>query len=196
VNYPLKKNIKFYNHLDDQDFPIINVNGYNGSNGEFTECNCNELREALRKMKRCKSILEIGVDRNNISSTKTLLSLKDKDCVYIGIDIRDCSYLNDPENNSFFMQERSENIETVKNFINSKGISELDFIFIDGWHSINQVLKEWEYTSMLSQNGIVGFHDTNNHPGPTLFVDNLNNDWIVEKKCFHDWGISFVKKAL
>lgn len=195
MKYPLKKDIRFYNNLDDQDDPINNLNGYHGQFGEFTQCNHEELKKAFLQINECKSILEIGVDRNQNSSTKTLLSLKDKNCVYIGVDIRDCSYLNNPENNSYFLQSRSEDIDNVKNFIKSKGILELDFIFIDGWHSVNQVLKEWEYSSLLSKNGIVGFHDTNNHPGPTLFVDNLNDEWIVEKKCLNDWGISFVKKA-
>ena len=192
--YPLKKDIRYHNSLDDEDFPFFRANGYNGEDGEFTECNCQELKKALIKIKKCKSILEIGVARNTRSSTKTLLTHKDKECIYIGIDIRDCHYLNDPQNNVFFFQQKSENVEEVKTFIKSKGILELDFIFIDGWHSINQVLKEWEYTSMLSQGGVVGFHDTNNHPGPTLFVDNLNEEWFLEKKCLNDWGISFITK--
>ena len=63
------------------------------------------------------------------------------------------------------------------------GEDSFDFIFIDGWHSINQVLDDWKFTEFLAEGGIVGFHDTNTHPGPMLFVDNLNPDkYIVERK--------------
>ena len=72
------------------------------------------------------------------------------------------------------------------------GITQFDFIFIDGWHSINAVMTEWEYTRLLSPTGIVGFHDTNYHPGPKEFVDAINQEkWNVAKVCPDDYGISF-----
>ena len=74
----------------------------------------------------------------------------------------------------------------------------VDFLFIDGWHSINQVLDDWKFTEFLADGGVVGFHDTNCHPGPMLFVDNLNPDkYDIEKCCttwMVDYGISFVSR--
>jgi hypothetical protein len=57
-------------------------------------------------------------------------------------------------------------------------------------------LRDWEYTNLLTDNGIVGFHDVSCHPGPYYFVKNLNRDkWLVgENCCPYDWGVSFVSK--
>ena len=72
-----------------------------------------------------------------------------------------------------------------------------DFIFIDGWHSVNHVLKEWRFVEYLSDFGIVAIHDTNYHPGPRKFIKVLNPErYIIDKTCTEgkDWGISFIKK--
>jgi predicted O-methyltransferase YrrM len=83
-------------------------------------------------------------------------------------------------------------------FVNSKGVDKFDFIFIDGWHSVNQVLDDWKFTEFLADGGVVGFHDTNVHPGPMLFIDHLNTEkYNVEKCCttwLTDYGISFVTR--
>ena len=193
----LIKDIRFHDNRDDTDFPIketTSVN-YDGSLGEFTECNHTSLLKNFDRLKsKCNSILEIGIARSEKGSSYTLISNKIKNCVYVGVDIRDCSFLDDPNNNVYTLVERSEHTDKIINFLNSKGVSELDFIFIDGWHSINQVYAEWEYTKLLSKDGIVGFHDTNNHPGPSLFINNLNSSWEVEKSCLEDHGITFVWK--
>jgi len=42
----------------------------------------------------------------------------------------------------------------------------IDFLFIDGWHSVNQRLADWRYVERLSPGGVVVMHDTNVHPGP------------------------------
>jgi len=78
-------------------------------------------------------------------------------------------------------------------FIKSIGIKEFGFIFIDGWHSINQCLDDWEYTNILQSDGVVGFHDTSCHPGPAAFVKALNKDmWEVEENLTpEDYGIGF-----
>jgi predicted O-methyltransferase YrrM len=71
-----------------------------------------------------------------------------------------------------------------------------DFIFIDGWHSINQVLRDWEYTNLLSDNGVVGFHDVSCHPGPKAFINALDaTKWEILKNCCpKDWGVAFARK--
>jgi predicted O-methyltransferase YrrM len=82
--------------------------------------------------------------------------------------------------------------------IRSVNVSEFDFIFIDGWHSINQVLADWEYTNILGPEGIVGLHDTAYHPGPKYFLEGLDADkWDIVKNAVDnakDWGIGFVRK--
>lgn len=165
---------------------------------EFTDCNRNCLLDKFLKVKdRCRAILEIGVCRNSDkSSTYVFLNNKLDSTKYVGIDIENKSFLNNAEKNIFTIQNSSSHVDSNIEKIKSFGIDEFDFIFIDGWHSINQVLLDWEYTRILSNSGIVGFHDTAEHPGPFLFVRNLNTQiWNVETNlCPDDWGIGFAWK--
>ena len=64
---------------------------------------------------------------------------------------------------------------------------------IDGWHSINMVYTEWLYTQILSDKGIVVFHDTNGHPGPYFITKSIDTDLYEVNKYLSDikdWGIS------
>jgi len=146
----------------------------------------------------CKSILEIGVRNNKEDSfTKLLVNNKLTSTKYFGVDIDDKSFMNDKENNVYTMQTDSSNIEEVLSFTKSHEIETFDFILIDGWPAINQVLNDWRYIEYLSKDGIVALHDTNFHPGPTYLVDNLNCDrYEVYKKCEQDldWGITFITR--
>jgi hypothetical protein len=104
--------------------------------------------------------------------------------------------LDDTEKNIYTIKTSSSNIEQVMDFIRSKGVDKIDYLFIDGDHSINQVLTEWEYTQWLADEGIVGFHDTAVHPGPHMFVKYLNRDeWeVIENACSdndNDYGVGF-----
>jgi hypothetical protein len=140
------------------------------------------------------SILEIGV--NQYGFTRTWLDNKGANTTYVGIDIGDRSYLNDPAKLTWTIEDTSSNYaENVAKF-NNFGVTEFDFIYIDGWHSINQVLADWEYTNLLKPGGVVGFHDTNYHPGPKLFIMALDRDkWEVEDiSPKTDWGVVFVRK--
>ena len=58
------------------------------------------------------------------------------------------------------------------------------------------MIKEWRFIEHLTKDGILAMHDTNYHPGPKLFIENLNTErYIVEKHCTNsdDCGISFVR---
>lgn len=165
---------------------------------EFTECNKNALLSKFLSIRdTCNAILEIGVCRNKEkSSTYVFLNNKLPQTKYVGIDIVDKKFLNDEEKNIYTIKASSSDKENNISKFKSLGIDKFDFIFIDGWHSINQVLRDWEYTELLSDHGIVAFHDTAEHPGPFLFIKNLNTDkWNVETNvCPDDWGIGFAWK--
>jgi len=141
-----------------------------------------------------RSILEIGV--NQFGFTRTWLDNKHKGTTYVGIDVEDRSYLHNPSKLTWIIKNSSSNVEENISEINKLGIKDFDFIYIDGWHSINQVLLDWEYTEFLAPGGIVGFHDTNYHPGPKLFVTALDRDkWEIEDYSPKtDWGVVFVRK--
>jgi hypothetical protein len=172
------------------------------SRGEMTNFTSHDryhLLQYFKKVKDCKVILEIGVENNpnHLTSTSVFLGNKDDETCYFGVDIEDKSSIRNEEKNIFTIQTRAENMDEVMAYLNSKGHTEIDFLFIDGWHSINQVIKEFEYTKYLSKGGIVGFHDTNHHPGPKYFLETIDRDvWEVAEFSgtdpMFDFGVGFV----
>lgn len=173
------------------------INTYSGK--EVTDCNRESLKEQFLKIKdTCKAILEIGIGRNGKDSFATIFfENKNKDTKYVGLDIQDRSWLVDCGENIFTIQGNSSNYdENVKIIKDKFEIGEFDFIFIDGLHSLNQVLRDWEYTNLLSDTGTVGLHDTSHHIGPFLFIRNLDKDkWdVIENACPQDYGIGFATK--
>jgi len=213
----LVKDIRYFDYRDDMDwndgnFPEVPQRTIEVSHPIYgytitqSQCNLNNIRDQYLRVKdRCKCILEIGVDFNSIrtemTSTRIFLDNKTDETIYIGVDIEDKSYLNNDSKNIFTLKQDSSDIQTVVDFIKSKGCDDIDFIFIDGWHSINQVMREWEYTKYLSDFGIVGFHDTSIHPGPNSFLKALNREkWdVIENACsdnLNDLGVGFAWKKI
>jgi len=191
----LSYNIKLNNSLDDQDGPL---GVWPNSPAEVTDCNRYALLEKFIKVRdNAHAILEIGICRNQADSfTHVFLKNKKPETIYVGIDLDDKTFLNDDKKKIYTIRGSSTNIEPNMNICRNFGVKHFDFIFIDGWHSINQVLIDWEYTRWLSDTGIVGFHDTSGHPGPERFIKALNkNKWIVEENlCTLDYGIGFAWK--
>ena len=201
INYFIENDLNFDirsdGNIDDEDI----FHGGDFKPFEMSDCNLLNLKQeflSLKSSKKIKAILEIGICRNKFrSSCFCYFENKAPDTFYFGVDIEDKSFLDDPSKNIYTIRNNSSNIEEIMNYINSLGIYEFDFIFIDGDHTLNQVLKDWRFTQFLSHNGVVGLHDTNFHRGPKIFVDNLNtNKFIVDKLCLEpsDWGITFIRK--
>ena len=68
----------------------------------------------------------------------------------------------------------------------------IDFLFIDGWYSINQVIDELWYLQFMKPGGVIGFHDVNYHPGPKAVLEALNpNLFKVTNYNTPDWGVGF-----
>lgn len=195
--------------LDDSDSPSAlykilteeessELNSYRGP-VEVTDCNIKNLEEQFLKIKdKCNSILEIGVSKKYKQSfCNVFFKNKNPETKYVGLDIENRSWVINEGEEIYFLRGNSSDYEdNVSIFKEHFGVDSFDFILIDGWHSINQVLNDWEYTNLLNDGGIVGLHDTSKHPGPYLFVKNLNRDkWeVIENCCPNDWGIGFVIK--
>lgn len=205
----LVKDIRTFTDFDDDDQndgvphplgygPTITESGEYIYPTEVTDCNrFSLLQNFMRVRDNCKAILEIGIGRNAEESfAYVFFNSKKTDTVYIGIDNGDRTFLNNSEKNIHTICNDSSNYDENVEKFKELGVDKFDFIFIDGWHSINQVLRDWEYTNLLSDNGIVGFHDTSCHPGPDNFIEALDKDkWHVQKNiCPDDWGIGFVWK--
>lgn len=190
--------IRTHSYYDDVDEPPIGEI----SDREISECNIEAVKQQFFPIKdKCRAILEIGIFNNSERSLgKIFIDNKLDNTIYVGIDIADKSYLNNPAKNIHTIHASSSEYEKNMQIIRSLGVTEFDFIFIDGWHSINQCLLDWEYTRMLSDRGIVGLHDTRFHPGPNRFITALNtNIWDVKHNmCLFgsDYGIGFAKKKL
>ena len=114
------------------------------------------------------------------------------------MDIEDKSNLDDPARGIFTYRQDSSNYDAVKQKLATLGVTELDFIFIDGYHSVNQVLLDWEYVNLLSPWGVVAFHDVNYHPGPARFMRNLDrSSWVVfDSLCPDDYGFGYCYRRI
>jgi len=170
---------------------------------EFSANNKKILLECINKLKNKKSfnsILEIGVNRSREnSSTQFIFQNKPQETKYVGVDAN-CILINEvynPDKNIFGICSYSQNFDTISNYLNELNISELDLIIIDGWHSINQLYLDFQYTKYISKNGIVFFHDTNYHPGPKVLLECINNNIFNVYKFFEneiDWGVAYIEK--
>lgn len=155
----------------------------------------------MTKVENPKLIMEIGIDAlpdsKGMTSTKTLCKLKPDECIYLGIDIAPKSYLDNLQKQIFTICTDSAVYENIYDFMNLHNQQNIDFLFIDGWHSVNQVLKEWNYWSRMSPNGVMAFHDTNIHPGPVTLLDAIDTN-IFSVEYFGrnnaDWGVGVVQR--
>jgi len=188
---------------DDADAFGPNVDTEVDTHLHFTPCVAQTFQDIFSRVKNnCSAILEIGVwgdphhEDNAGRSTEFLRDMKNKDTIYLGIDNQDRSHVHDPENNMNFLQCDSTDKDAVNKEIKNLGIDEFDFIFIDGFHSINMVLWEWEHyvVRYLSKQGIAAFHDTNSHPGPYALFEVIDPTiFVAEKYCLgNDYGIGAI----
>lgn len=218
----LVKDIRFFNISDDfdsvwqgNDYPALqpslfpempryNVTVLQKEGSDFSAANRQALREKLNVLKeqgKLNVILEIGAENNasGLTSTSEILRVKPDNCIYLAVDLRDLSQLNNPEKNIHTLQAYSQSWPAIHRKLDELGVDKIDFLFIDGWHSINQVLYDWEYTVRLADHGIVGFHDTAYHPGPFYFVNYLDKTkWNVVENAVsyepNDYGVGFAWK--
>jgi predicted O-methyltransferase YrrM len=187
---------RFHDSRDNEDWPFCRILGL----VEFSECNRSSLLESFLKVKdHAKGILEIGVCRNGKdSSTYVFLNNKKDETVYLGVDLEDKKFLDNTEKNIHTLKTNSSNTDQIMEFAKSVGIQKFDYIFIDGWHSINQCIEDWKFVSFLADGGVVGLHDTNHHPGPMALIKNIDkNKWHLTRCCpeKEDNGISFLERV-
>ena len=166
---------------------------------EFSVANQEVLRQALLTVQDLRCIVEIGVQRNPLpeSSTGILLQHKPKEATYIGIDIEDKGHLANPAAGIFTLKMDSSNRFEVFALMDKMNLRYIDFLFIDGWHSVKQCLADWLYIERLAPGGVVLLHDTNVHPGPFALFEAID-DRLFEKAKYctdgFDWGIAVVRR--
>lgn len=181
-------------HSDDADFC---GEFYRPVPREFSPANQEVLRQCLLRTPDVRCIVEIGVQRNPLpeSSTGILLRHKPAGSVYIGVDIEDKSHLADPAGGVYVLKTDSADRARAFALMDELGLRGIDFLFIDGWHSVRQCLADWSYVERLSPRGSVVMHDTNGHPGPFALFEAIDDRLFEKTKhCTEgpDWGIATV----
>lgn len=169
---------------------------------DFSPKNQQKLFEKFSLIKKkCKCIVEIGICQHpNYFRTSTCVLLNNKllKTVYIGIDIEDRSFLNNPSKNIYTIQTNCRKKQKIYDLMKSLKLKNIDFLFIDGDHTVNMATNDWSYSEKLSDFGIVGFHDTTWHIGPYFVFEAIDENLYTKEKYFDDiqgdWGISFAIK--
>jgi len=213
--YLFKDPRAFNPEINDVDLPLDRSIFLEYRGSEFSEHNAKALLDKFLKVKdKTNTIVEIGVarlKRNQYSaetgliektedipfeesSTSIFLNNKNPFTKYLGIDIEDKLDLELMGPNIYTLKSKSENYKIVSNKFQEVGIEQIDFLFIDGWHSINQVIDELWYLQFMKPGGIIGFHDVNHHPGPKAVLEALNPNLFRITNCqTPDWGIAFAE---
>lgn len=189
--------LRFLPHLpghDDRDGPLFNW----PNSQEVSDCNLAVIEGELARLgDRYKACMDIGVARNGERSmSHRYINLKPPGSVYVGVDLNDKSFLDDPANNVWTIMANSHEQDKIRSFLKEKGVEKLDVLAIDGWHSINTTMNDWRYTDLLSEHGVVIVHDTNHHPGDIALCEAVDEDLFeINRHCTsNDSGITVFRR--
>lgn len=173
---------------------------------EFSPADQQVMREAIRSMgDACKVVVEIGVHRaeelpKENGSTYVLMASKPENAWYLGVDIEGRKYVRGWASNVHTVCCNSSNVEKVMEEVRKVGPGMIDFLHIDGHHSVNQAVKDWQYVEFLSDHGIVAIHDTSYHVGPIELVKAIDREMFDVTSYHHnredDWGITIVRRRV
>jgi hypothetical protein len=119
-----------------------------------------EQRLLLKLVGKSKKYLEIG--SHNLGSallvgTHANINALDRQIYALDIEFSPWANLNYKRSNSWVVTLETDSNELSKHEHVLKG---LDFVFIDGFHSFAQVIKDFENVYPLMTEGIIAFHDT------------------------------------
>lgn len=162
------------------------------------------LRDTLASLNDPKLVVEIGVNAaEGVTTTSIILEWKPDTCTYIGIDTNDKSGFNNVDKKIYTLRNSSEEHDKLYALMEQLNLQEIDLMFVDGFHSINEVLWEWKYWERMAANGTMVFHDTNYHPGPIAVLDAVDRELFDvtyygrESPDFErDWGMGVVKRKV
>jgi hypothetical protein len=145
-------------------------------------------------------IVEIGVWRDpnsqTMTSTQLFLEKKKDGTHYLGIDIQDRPHVRNYRPNCEILVMDSGNTPFISRYIQEKYQKPIDFLFIDGLHSLEQVQKELALIYSVKKGGVIGFHDISAHCGPNMWMQAFDPEKfeIHKFRDTHDWGIGFLVK--
>jgi cephalosporin hydroxylase len=118
-------------------------------------------------------------------------------------DVRNARFKELYNDSCIFIEGDSHDSATYDLLVKALDGKTIDFLFIDGDHTYEGVKEDYEtYSSLVSENGYIGFHDINDtqrHRDRDVYVGKLWNELIGKKTEFNvnaDWaGIGVIKKG-
>jgi len=170
-----------------------------GLHDPFSACCKEEIKSCMEELgNSLKCIVEIGVDRDASleTMTKHILQHKPNSTMYLGVDINDKSRLDSLSINVHTICIDSKDRQAVIDKLLELEVESIDLLFIDGDHSINGVVNDWQYVERLSPHGIVLLHDVEGTVGPMCVFDAIDPD-MFEKQMFcreDDYGMGKLKR--
>jgi hypothetical protein len=206
--YTPRLNIELWPQARDLDPPdsndwfrkLTNQMGHSYPGVNMSTMNLNVILNILNLIKQsAKLIVEIGVMPNMDvpNSTKLFLQEKKSDCKYLGIDIENREYiLKYGFPNVHLLQTDSKNTDLIIAKIKELG-GEIDFLFIDGLHTIEQVKYELALIPYVKKGGVIAFHDIMCHIGPNVWMkafDPNKFSTITSFVKYDDWGVGLLMK--
>ena len=185
----------------DDNFYNMTKQSHNRVSKEMSDMNLERLEEFFRKtVPDGGLIMEIGVWRVPNSpfktSTQLFLDLKTKNTQFVGVDIEPRPHVLSYTENVFMLQIDSANTKAIQGILEMQMKKPIDFLFIDGLHSVEQVKKELALIPLVRKGGVIGFHDISFHAGPNLWMDAFDPEKfdIYKFRADDDWGIGFLVK--
>ena len=169
-----------------------------------SELDIQVLRDALSLLKDPKLVVEIGVSAaEGVTTTSIILEWKPDTCTYIGIDTNSKAEFDNVGKKIYTLCNSSVEHDKLYALMELLDLREIDLMFVDGYHSINEVLWEWEYWERMAPNGVMVFHDSNYHPGPIAVLDAVDPELFDvtyygrETPFFEtDWGMAVVRRKI
>lgn len=122
-------------------------------------------------------ILEIGCAayEQGYTFTNKILYGKAEPIKYLGVDLAPKDIKN-WGTNVFTIQANSKDQKKIRTSLKEIGIKSLSLLFIDGNHSVEFALNDWQYIDLLNTEGFVIIHDTNSHPGPLALMASIDRN--------------------
>lgn len=204
TQFGLTKELRFGSGFDDLDWMDCEHNYmHTVIQNEFSKQDGDVLVSCIEKLKSknlFKYVMEIGVQRSGeLSSTCRLMAVKPQETIYLGVDIKEASIatVEKPHLNAFGLVSDSGDHYRIIKWLDNFAATQIDLLIIDGFHSINQVYRDFRYAERLSVGGIVFMHDTNYHPGPKTLLDCVDERLFNQKKYFegeNDWGCAVLER--
>lgn len=175
----------YISELDLKNHTIYHGPSWTEDNTKFIDNLCLWLLHEFKTL----NIMEIGVARDNPSSTPIFTQNATN---YFGIDLRNVSYIETAPNIKTLQISSLEQTK-IREFVNLP----IHLLFIDGDHSINTVLNDWQYQDLVVKGGYIIMHDTNHHPGPHSVFEAINEwDYSKRRACLNDYGLGVIQKLI